>query len=133
MTALEQIQQDLAEFTKQYGLKGEILHNDSQILCVLRVVPTPNGKFTHPSTNILFQTDRNYPLSAMDMFWTDKDLVLADGSNPTNAEALTDFPDTGKQWRQFSYHRPAGQSWDPSRNGIEQQYLVVLKRWEADR
>ena len=129
MTAAEQLRADLAELTEKTSIAGTIVEGE-QLLCLLHGVAVPVGKFTKDATDILFLTDTNYPGSAMDMFWVDEDFKLADGTAPTNADQLTDYPGTGKIWRRFSVHRGPESPWNPNANGVMQQYLVAVRRLE---
>jgi hypothetical protein len=133
MSGAEQLKTDLAEFTEQTGITGTVMEAGQepvQLLCILHGVLVPDTKFSKGLTDILFLTDTNYPGSAMDMFWTDADLTLTGGGIPTNAAEMATYPATGKSWRRFSVHRGPESPWNPNTNGVQQQYLVVLRRWE---
>ena len=107
----------------------EVVERDQQALVLLRKVPLPPGVFRLSESDVLFIADQQYPLSALDMFWTDVGVVRADGTVPKNAEVIQTYLD--RQWRRFSWHRNG--VWSPARNGLLDHYVFMEARWAAEK
>ena len=74
MTAREILDRHAAEFQEATGLQIELGEDGGgRIFIVIRQVPFPPGLFGVDKSDVLFITDRQYPYSALDMFWTDRD------------------------------------------------------------
>jgi hypothetical protein len=116
--ALEELHADVAELKDLTGLTVEVTSIGVQVFLVLRKVILPPGAYRVGVTDSLFITDQQYPMSAMDMFWTDPDVLRPDGSVPQNADVLETYLD--RQWRRFSWHRNG--TWNPNRNGVVDHY-----------
>ena len=84
-----------------------------------RRVPLPPGRFRIDATDVLFLADQQYPLSALDMFWTELGVVRPDGSIPQNADSMQTY--LGRQWRRYSWHRNG--VWNPANNGLLEGHL----------
>src|SRR5437879_4687527 len=102
---MDTLRAHLAELTTATGVTGEVLEQPQgmQLYVVLHDVPLPAGVFAVETTMLLFITDKQYPLSAMDMFWSDVEVVRADGAIPQNADVIE--PYLNRNWRRFSWHR----------------------------
>src|SRR5437868_6155597 len=112
MTALELLKTHADEFAKKSKLTCEISEAGDRLHCIIGDVKLKSGKFNLPTTPLLFTTDQQYPASAMDMFWVDEKLTLADGTVAPASEEITEL--LGKRWRRFSRHRgPGAPPWDP--------------------
>lgn len=103
MSAAETLRDHLAELTGATGITGEVVERGEQLFVVLRAVPLPEGVFAVEKSDVLFVTDKQYPLSAMDMFWTDAEVVRIDGTIPEGATEIEQYLD--RRWRRFSWHR----------------------------
>ncbi len=95
---------------------------------VLRAVILPPGRFRVATSDVLFLADQQYPLSALDMFWTGVDVVRADGGVPQNADSIEIY--LGRPWRRFSWHRNG--AWNPAGNGLLDHYAVMEQRWAVE-
>jgi hypothetical protein len=93
----------LAELGEQVGIEAEGYERNGRLYAVLNEVKLPPGVFNQSATDVLFIADLQYPLSAMDMFWTDPFLLRADGSVPVGAKWIEEHLD--RDWRRFSWHR----------------------------
>lgn len=103
MSATETLETHLAELCGQIGVSGRVVEAGGRLFVVLEQLPLPPGAFNITHTDVLYIAEQNYPFSAMDMFWVDPGLLLADGSIPTNAEVIEGY--LGRSWRRFSWHR----------------------------
>lgn len=131
MWAIDTVRAHLAELTAATGVTGEVLEQPEgmQLYIVLHDVPLPAGVFAVETTTLLFITDKQYPLSAMDMFWTDLDVVRADGTIPQNADAVEPYLE--RNWRRFSWHR--NNIWNPTGNPLLDHYAFTETRLELER
>ncbi len=129
MADLQELQDHAKELTDTTGVPVEIVKEGSRVFVVLGKVRLPSGLFRLGETDVLLITDQQYPLSALDMFWTEVDVVRADGSVPQSAEAIETH--LGRQWRRFSWHRNG--IWNPARNGLLDHLAFVESRWAAEK
>lgn len=67
----------------------------------------PSG-YSKPTVALLVRAPMSYRNGKPDMFWTDADLVLADGRVPHKADQIETY--LGRRWRRFSWH---AQNWNP--------------------
>lgn len=128
MAAIEILRAHLAELTATTGVTGEVLEQGMQVYVVLHDVKLPTGVFAVETTTVLFSTDKQYPLSAMDMFWTDVEVVRADGSVPQNADTIEQYLD--RSWRRFSWHRNS--IWNAGGNPLLDHYAFMETRLELE-
>jgi hypothetical protein len=129
MPALQELQRHAEELSEATGLVVEVIEEGGQLFVLLRKVPLPSGLFRLTSTDVLFITDQQYPLSALDMFWTEPDAIRPDGSIPQNADSMQTY--LGRQWRRYSWHRNG--VWNPARNGILDHFAFMESRWAAEK
>jgi hypothetical protein len=74
--------------------------------------PIPSG-YSRSASDLLLRLPPSYRAGRPDMFWTEVELVLANGQVPAQAEVLETIE--GSQWRRFSWH-PA--SWNPATDSL---------------
>lgn len=79
--------------------------------------------FNKASTELLLRFPMSYPNGRPDMFWTDADLLLANGTVPRNGDAIE--TGLGKQWRRFSWHPT---NWNPGRDNLRTYLEFVNNR-----
>lgn len=103
-------------------------HAPGRLYVVLADVRLPDGVFKVARTTTLFVGDYQYPESALDMFWTEENVVRADGGVPQNATEIEKYLD--RNWRRYSWHRNG--TWDPSRNGLLDHYEFMLQRFAEE-
>jgi hypothetical protein len=128
MNAVESLRAHLAELAALTGVRGEVHENGMQLYVVLDDVQLPANTFTRTTTDVLFITDRQYPLSAMDMFWVETDVLRADGTVPQAADVIEHHLD--RDWRRFSWHRNG--IWNPSGNPLLDHYTLMETRLELE-
>jgi hypothetical protein len=126
--ALEELRRHADELAQQAGIQVDIVQEGSQVYVILRSLPLPAGAYQVATTDILFITDWQYPLSAMDMFWTDPSVVRPDGSVPTNGDSIETYLD--RQWRRFSWHRNG--TWNPTGNCLLDHFEFMQARFAQD-
>lgn len=118
-----------AEFTEATGLDVLLEEEAGRLLVLIASAPLPPGSFSLSSSDLLFVTDAQYPLSALDMFWTEPGVLRPNGDVPAGADSLEVY--LGRQWRRFSWHRNG--LWNPARNGLLDHYEFVQDRFTVER
>ena len=92
---------------RESGYKVEIVEADGIVNLIFEdysIPPVYNKQYT----TLLLRLPMSYPNGNPDMFWTDTDLLCANGQTPNNAGQIETH--MGKQWRRFSWHP---QGWNP--------------------
>lgn len=105
----------LLEEIESLRLEGHrilVSEEDNWISVIFHEYPVTVG-FSKQKTTLLVRAQLSYPNSNLDMFWTDVDLVLEDGTVPASADQLETYG--GQQWRRFSWHP---KSWNPGRDNL---------------
>ena len=125
---LEELRRHAEELTSQAGVPVSIRQEGLQVHVTLQQVPLPAGAYRVASTDVLFLSDMQYPLSAMDMFWTEEAVLRPDGSVPTGADCVESYG--GRKWRRFSWHRNG--LWNPAGNGLLDHFEFMLARFAQD-
>lgn len=128
MSAMDELQKHANELKEATSVAAELIQEGSRIFVLLRKVPLPAGFFRVDATDVLFITDYQYPFSAMDMFWTEVELLRADGSIPQNADAIEQY--IGRAWRRFSWHR--NNIWNPAGNPLLDHFAFIESRWAEE-
>jgi hypothetical protein len=128
MTALERLRQHADELAEETGLTIELVDGGGQIFVILNKVPLPDGAYRITASDVLFIADQQYPVSAMDMFWTEVDVLRADGSVPGGAESIE--PYANREWRRFSWHRNG--VWRTTGNCLLDHFEFMQARFVQD-
>lgn len=128
MSAIEVLRKHAEEFTAATGVVIELRQEASRIFVLLKKVHIPGSVFRVPASDMLFIADLMYPLSAMDMFWVEPEVVRSDGAVPQNADAIESY--LGRQWRRFSWHRNG--VWNPAGNPLLDHYAFAECRLTAE-
>jgi hypothetical protein len=128
MAGVDALRTHAEEFTAVTGIATEVAEGGLQLFVTLKQVQPPAGLFAVTVTDVLFITDPMYPMSAMDMFWTDIGLTRPDGRIPQGASAVESY--IGRQWRRFSWHRNG--IWNPTRNGVLDHFAFVEAGWAQE-
>lgn len=74
-------------------------------------------------TTMMFVADYQYPMSALDMFWTYPHVRLTNGAWPQSADQFMDFINCS--WQRWSWHH-AG--WNPAVHTVETHLEVCRDR-----
>lgn len=125
MTARETLERHTKEFGQVTGLAVDIVEEGNRICVVIRQVPLPPGLFAVARSDILFIADKQYPDSALDMFWAEVPVVRANGAVPQGANQIERYLD--RDWRRFSWHRHG--KWNPSSNGLLDHFAFIESAW----
>lgn len=106
------------------GIPASVIEEGSRAYVLLEKMPLPVGAFSVKSTDVLFIADLQYPLSSMDMFWVEVDVVKPDGSIPQGGDSIELY--LGRSWRRFSWHRNG--LWSPSGNPLLDHFALMEAR-----
>jgi hypothetical protein len=74
-------------------------------------------------TDLMVMADYQYPMSALDMFWTEPHVRCESGGWPQNADQFQMF--MGRNWQRWSWHY-AG--WNPSTHSLVTHLEVCSDR-----
>ena len=94
-------------------------------LVTIQDVSLPEG-WTKRASSIRFLVPAAYPFAALDCFWADNDLRLADGRLPQNAAAENIPPETAAPGLWFSWH--LAQPWNPNRDTLSSWMNTINDR-----
>lgn len=128
MTAWETLECHAEEFRQATGLAVDIVEEGNRIFVVIRQVPLAPGLFIVEKSDVLFLTDKQYPFSALDMFWTEVAVVRANGTVPQGADQIETY--INRQWRRFSWHR--NEVWNPASNGLLDHFSFMESAWATE-
>ena len=128
MPGSAELRRHAAEFEEATGLGVRLEEEPGRILVVVERAPLPPGAFRLAVSDLLFMTDPMYPVSAMDMFWTEPEVVRPNGDVPASAESVESY--LGRPWRRYSWHRNG--VWNPARNGLLDHYEFVQDRFARE-
>src|SRR3990172_8915698 len=119
--ATNQIAIEVEELKKESFIV-ELKEAEGWINVIFNNYPLPHG-FNKKSTNLLLRLPMSYPNGRPDMFWTDRDLTLANGNIPKNADHFEKA--IGIEWRRFSWHL---QNWNPGNDNLKTYLEFVNNR-----
>lgn len=125
MSARGELEKHAEELSAVTGLKPEVHEEGNRLFVVVPQVALPPGVSRVATTDILFIADSQYPLSAMDMFYTEVEVVRPDGSLFEQSNSIEEY--LGRKWRRFSYHR--NNIWNPVGNPLLDHYAFMETRF----
>lgn len=114
------IDKEVEELRKK-GFSVARSDTDKLAILTIRAYPLPTG-WSKKATQLLLKLPASYPNGKPDMFWTDEDLLLADGGVPHKGDVIEDIE--GRNWRRFSWHP---KTWTPGRDNIH-TFLAFIDR-----
>lgn len=126
MAGIDELSKHAKELEGVTGISVRVIQEPgtTRIFVLLSQVPLPVGVLKVNRTDVLFIADQLYPLSAMDMFWTEVEVVRSDGSIPQGAESIEQY--LGRTWRRFSWHRNG--IWNPTGNPVLDHFAFMESR-----
>jgi hypothetical protein len=101
----------------------DVIEDGSRFLVVFKGFELPDGRYSPAVTDLMVMADYQYPMSRLDMYWTDPAIRLITGAYPQGAESLEDHG--GRCWQRWSWHYP---SWDPGRHNLRSHLEVFHDR-----
>ena len=111
---------------KERGFAFKIIEEGLKIYLWFNNFPLPSGCYNLEKTDLLIFTSVHYPHAGFDMFWTNQDLTLSDGSIPKQADSIETH--LGGNWRRFSYHPYQNSSWNPGEDDVAKYLGYVQQR-----
>ena len=88
-------------------------------------VPLVTG-WSKPATSVRFVVPAGYPGPALDCFWADEDLRLANGTPPQSSQ-IQGIPEVGQQGWWFSWHVVDAQNnWNPNHHDLI-TFMEIIK------
>lgn len=117
-----QLAQDI-EILRGYGYDINVVPDGSRFLIIFKGFRLPDGKYVPAATDLMMIADYQYPMSRLDMFWTDPPVHLTSGPMPEKADNFEAHG--GRQWQRWSWHYGV---WDPSKHNIRTHLEVFLDR-----
>ena len=94
------LEKELAELREHYDL--EVIEDPQFINLIFRDFPLGES-FSIRSSRLLLRVPKIYPDAGPDMFYTEPEVMLANGAVPKGTESVETF--LGTSWRRFSWHR----------------------------
>lgn len=128
MTIPCDLQRHAEELRQAKSLPVDLLEEGNRICVVIHKHPLPRGLFRLAETDLLFIADHQYPVSPLDMFWTEIDVIRPTGAIPQAAQALETH--VGRSWRRYSWHRNG--TWNPNGNGLLDHLAFLEARWKVE-
>lgn len=107
---------------RSLGFDVEIVEADGFWNVIFQKYPLPAG-YTKAATTLLVCLPLSYKNGKPDMFWVEKDTLLANGGVPKNADTIETH--VGREWRRFSWHP---QSWNPGTDNLNTYLEFVNHR-----
>jgi hypothetical protein len=104
------------------GYAVEVVEDGTRYYVVFNDFTLPDC-YVPNQTTLMFMADYQYPMSALDMFWTEPHVRLANGALPQNADQFLEF--MGRSWQRWSWHHPG---WDPAVHSVATHLEVCLDR-----
>ncbi len=123
--ALTDAIREAAKVLEGMGYSVTLYEDGGQGILVIADYPLGSG-WSKSSTRVLLKLPASFPAGKPDMFWTDRDLVRANGTVPKQAAHVEVI--LGEPWRRFSWH-PS--SWTPGVDDIR-TFLEFVARRLAD-
>jgi len=117
---------DDVAIVKGLGYRVTVVEADSIGNVVFTDYSVPLG-YSKTTSTLLVRAPLSYRNGRPDMFWTDIDLMLAQGGVPAQAENIETY--LGRQWRRFSWHL---QNWNPATDDLR-TYLEFVDNRLAKR
>lgn len=102
------------EYLNIKGLPFQELTQGSQNAIILKDFVLPQGKYDHPSADVLVLLPAGFPDASPDMFYVFPWLKLISGNSyPRAADVPYSF--AGRSWQRWSRH---SNEWRPGRDGL---------------
>lgn len=108
------------ETLRASGLSIEVVEEGNLAKITIANFPLPAG-YSKQHSDLLLLIPMSYPNGKPDMFWVEKEVVLANGQVPQKADNIE--PHVGKQWRRFSWHSG---NWNPGQDDLN-TYLCFIE------
>jgi hypothetical protein len=126
MPAPQQLLADV-EIVRSHGYDVRLVEDGTRSYVVLENCSLP-PPYVPQVTNLMLIADYQYPMSALDMFWTEPHVKCPNGDFPQNANQFE--PHIGKTWQRWSWHYPG---WNPTTHSLVTHLEVCFDRLAQGR
>lgn len=124
----EILREHAAELSQQLGCGVKLEQVGAQILVVIEKAGLPAGLHTADRSDVLLIADFQYPMSAMDMFYLEEDVVPHGRPIPDYASTVEEH--AGRRWRRWSWHRNG--RWTPGIDDLLSHWAFVESCWARE-
>lgn len=104
---------DETDLLRDDGLSLDIIEAEGFINLVIHDFTLPPGLSKSKCERLLIRIPVSYPNGRPDMFWTEEDVTLANGSAVKQSDVFETI--LGQKWRRFSWHP---QNWNPGTDNL---------------
>jgi hypothetical protein len=108
---------------REEGQDVEVVEDGTRFYVILKGFRLPDNVYAPTLTDLMVIADYQYPVSKLDMYWTDPQVRLVTGALPQSADQFEAC--AGRQWQRWSWHYPV---WDPSRHNLRTHVEVFRDR-----
>ena len=108
---------------RELGLRVDVIEESPRFFVILKDFHLLDGHYVPPVTDLMVIADYQYPMSKLDMYWTDPPVKTASGAVP---QAAGEFENHGgRRWQRWSWHYPV---WDPAKHNVRTHIEVFRDR-----
>ena len=111
------------EVFRQRGQPISVVDDGARFFIILERFQLPDGMYVPQVTDLMVMADYQYPMSQLDMYWTDPPVQLTTGALPQGAESFEEY--AGRRWQRWSWHYPG---WNPSKHNLRTHIEVFYDR-----
>jgi hypothetical protein len=113
------LQKEIDELRDTYAIT--IVEQGDCINLIFAKFPLGEG-YSCANSDLLVRIPRIYPDAGPDMFWLERNVLLANGQEAQNSQSIESY--ATREWRRFSWHRSA---WNPTVDNLH-GYLEFIRR-----
>jgi len=122
MALPDQLARDI-ESLRDDGHVIEIIEDGNRYYFVFAGFAITSEAYLPRTTDVMVMADYQYPMSRMDMFWTDPEILKTLGGYPQGAENFEEY--AGRRWQRWSWHYP---NWNPACDNVRTHLEVINDR-----
>jgi hypothetical protein len=111
---------DDVEEVRADGHVVEVIDEHPRYFVLVKSFELPSA-YEPSVVDLMVMTDYQYPMSALDMFWTNPHVRL-NGAYPQNADNFAEF--IGRTWQRWSWHY----EWNPAAHNLRSHLEVWFDR-----
>lgn len=114
-------------FLKEKEYETEFLTAGTLMHVLIKDFPFPVEHYTPAKADLLIEIPPAYPNAPLDMFWTNPEIKLINGTGPRQTESRAEY--YGRTWQRWSRHYAV--AWRPGVDSIKnfiQSIAIDLKK-----
>lgn len=108
---------------RQEGQQIDVVEDGTRFYVILKGFRLLDRRYVPQVTDLMVIADYQYPVSKLDMYWTDPQVHLVSGALPLNADQFELY--ASRRWQRWSWHYPV---WDPSKHNLRTHIEVFHDR-----